>query len=80
LKSKKEKNDLKSKKEKDLLIHISTVRPLLNGTTLDGKKADYAPGFRIPRYGLILLAGITIPILKDMLKKSKILIVSIFTA
>jgi DNA-binding MarR family transcriptional regulator len=53
------------KKKKDLLIQISTVRRLLNGTTLDGKKADYAPGFRIPRYVIILFAGITVPIFKE---------------
>lgn len=55
----------RKKKKKDLLIQISTVRQLLNGTTLDGKKADYAPGFRIPRYVIILFAGITVPIFKE---------------
>lgn len=53
------------KKKKDLLIQISTVRQLLNGTTLDGKKADYAPLFKISRYAIILLAGITVPIFKE---------------
>jgi len=32
---------------------------------LDGKKADYAPGFRIPRYVIILAAALTIPIFKE---------------
>lgn len=69
MESKDKKDDLNNKKKEDLLIRISTVRPLLNGTTLDGKKADYAPGFRIPRYVLILLAGITIPIFKEYAEK-----------
>lgn len=48
-----------------MLIQISTVRPLLNGMTLDGKKANYAPLFRIPRYAIILWAGVTVPIFKE---------------
>jgi hypothetical protein len=55
----------RKKKKKDLLIQISTVRPLLNGTTLDGKRANYAPLFIIPRYPIILLAAITIPTFKE---------------
>ena len=61
LERKKKKKDLL----KDLLVRISAVRQLLNGTTLDGKKADYVPGFRIPRYVIILFAGITVPIFKE---------------
>jgi hypothetical protein len=52
--SKDKKDDLNNKKKEDLLIRISTVRPLLNGKTLDGKKADYAPGFRIGNPSVIL--------------------------
>lgn len=55
----------------DLLIQISTVRPLLNGTTFDGKKADYAPGFKYPRYAVILLAGITVPVFEEHTEKVK---------
>lgn len=55
----------------DLLIQISTVRTLLNGTTFDGKKADYAPGFKYPRYAIILLAGITVPVFKEYTEKVK---------
>jgi DNA-binding MarR family transcriptional regulator len=65
LESEKKKEDLLKDLLKDLLIRISAIRQLLNGTTSDGKKAIYAPGFRIPRYVIILLAGITVPIFKE---------------
>lgn len=38
---------------------------MLNGTTLDGKKAGYAPSFRKIRYAVVLLAAITVPVFRE---------------
>jgi hypothetical protein len=46
------------------LPRIMTDSALLNGTTLDGKKADYAPGFKETRYAVVLLAVIAIPVFR----------------
>jgi hypothetical protein len=49
----------------DLLSKVANVYLLLNGKTLDGQKATYGSYFTTIRYAIILLAAVTLNILKE---------------